>query len=314
MTAQLSPSDVTFSLEISFPDRDIKDQVCAWLPLQGYPQFVEGYVDGLDIAWNAGSPDEELFGEMAGDSSPVLLYSYHENELSLLAEKLHRTFAHAGVHSCIQGIRTQAWQEGWRDSFRPISAGRFYVTPPWDSSISPDAQAIPLVIEPGMAFGTGQHATTTGCLTLLSSLAGPRHSFFDVGTGTGILALAAHKLGFSVVDACDIDKEAILAAKDNFARNGCHTARLWEGGIEASPFSSYDVICANILLPILVQLMPSFNDRLKSSGFLIVSGILASQKHELELAAAPFGLKTCQQIMIEDWVSLVMTRPKVDPS
>jgi ribosomal protein L11 methyltransferase len=129
-----------------------------------------------------------------------------------------------------QGITE--WLEGWKESFKPIETARFYIYPPWDDKNIPKGK-IPLVVEPGMAFGTGQHATTQIVLHRLEALAAtgaPLKSWrlMDVGTGTGILALAAMKIGFKSVAGSDIDPDAVSSAENNAKLNHL-TLPLWQG-------------------------------------------------------------------------------------
>jgi ribosomal protein L11 methyltransferase len=162
-------------------------------------------MDGLDIDNEYTGPStRDFYEELGGDLLPVSVYKYSKELLEDLRSQVLRDFPE-GLDVVIHSMETSEWLEGWKESFKPIETEKFYIYPPWDSQNIPKNK-IPLVVEPGMAFGTGQHATTQVVLRRLEALAKNGAPFkdwrlMDVGTGTGILALGAMKLGFkSVLD------------------------------------------------------------------------------------------------------------------
>jgi ribosomal protein L11 methyltransferase len=175
------------------------------------------------------------------------------------------------------------WSSRWRSFHRPIEiAGTLYVRPPWHAP-APRAGLIDLVIDPGQAFGTGSHATTRLCLELLVALASAGEAagpLLDLGTGSGVLAIAAAKLGFSPVSAVDHDPESVAAARENASANGVEVAvsRL---DLRAAELPSAPTITANLLRPLLLELAarPS-----TPPLALIASGLLADQLDEVARA------------------------------
>ena len=139
--------------------------------------------------------------------------------------------------------------EGWKDSFKPFATKKFYVYPPWEQN-KEELGKIPLEVEPGMAFGTGQHATTQLCLAQIENLFESKtiETVLDVGTGTGILAIAAIKLGAKKLVGTDIDADAVIAAKENAVRNEC-SFEVFQDSVPADT-NSYDFVIANILCSI----------------------------------------------------------------
>ena len=169
------------------------------------------------------------------------------------------------------------WAEVWRRHHRPLVVGRrFLVAPPWDVPVVPDREV--LVIDPGMAFGTGQHATTRACLEAIETAVegGRVRSALDVGTGSGILALAAARLGVARVVAIDTDPAVLSLARANLARNGA-AAVLVAGGGAAAVRAGFDLVVANLLADALIVDAPALAHVVAPGGRLVVSGVTAAQ-------------------------------------
>jgi ribosomal protein L11 methyltransferase len=181
------------------------------------------------------------------------------------------------------------WGEGWKKDLRPLDVGRVRVRPSWIDAPPPPG-AVEVVLDPGMAFGTGSHPTTSLCLAALSDLLAerPGASVLDVGTGSGLLAIAARKLGASRVAANDEDPVAVEVARENAARNGA-ALELTGAPVERIP-GAFDVVVANILANVLVALAPALAAKLAPGGVLLLSGILAPQEDEVRRAHLAAGL------------------------
>jgi ribosomal protein L11 methyltransferase len=198
------------------------------------------------------------------------------------------------------------WAAVARSHHRPVAIGRrLLVAPPWDV---PDASGREvLVIEPGMAFGTGQHATTRGCLEAIEAAvaAGGVTSALDVGTGSGILALALARLGVPGVVAIDDDPQVLPVARENLARNGAARVEVFHG-TAASLDGLFDVVVANLLADILVREADALRARTAGGGRLVVSGVLESQADAV-VAAYP-GWRVADDYRDEGWCTLVLRR------
>jgi len=186
------------------------------------------------------------------------------------------------------------WEMDWREHFQPVRAGkRLVVVPPWDHADHEGRTRV--IIHPGMAFGTGQHATTLGCLEALESLATPPPArALDVGTGTGVLAIALAKLGVRRVVALDLDPQAITAARGNVRRNALggrvHLAcQSLERAVPIEPAGrGHPLVVANLYVDALVELAPAIAARVAAGGHLVTSGVLRSQQARVRAAyAAP---------------------------
>jgi ribosomal protein L11 methyltransferase len=193
--------------------------------------------------------------------------------------------AHGGE---VAEVADEDWGEDWKKDFRPLHVGRVRVRPSWIAEPAPPG-SVEVVLDPGMAFGTGSHATTSLCLAALSDLlaARPGASVLDVGTGSGILAIAARKLGAGRVAANDDDPKAVEVARENAAANGVALELVL---VPAEVPGTFDVVVANILANTLVELAPALAAKLAPRGILLLSGILAPQEDEVRRAYVARGL------------------------
>jgi ribosomal protein L11 methyltransferase len=208
------------------------------------------------------------------------------------------------------------WVEAWKVHFQPIPVGeRLMIVPAW---LEPDtAGRIPIRIDPGMAFGTGTHPTTQLCLELIEtiqkSVPDPGATeVIDVGCGSGILSIAAAKLGARRALGVDTDPDAIAAARENARLNGVSERLELEVGsladIQGGQFNLHKapLVLANILAPVIVQLLrEGLGDLLTPGGYLVLSGILEEQSPEVESALSKNGLQVLERRMIEDWVAFL---------
>jgi ribosomal protein L11 methyltransferase len=189
----------------------------------------------------------------------------------------------------LEAVPDEDWSETWKKDLAPMLAGRVFVRPSWIAA-APPAGAVEVVLDPGMAFGTGSHPTTFLCLRALSDvLAGrPGARVLDVGTGSGLLAIAARKLGAGAVAGNDLDPVAVEVARENAAANGVELELRAEGLLRLR--GPYDVVVANILANTLVELAPELAVRLAPGGLLFLSGILGGQEDEVRAAYVAQGL------------------------
>ena len=210
----------------------------------------------------------------------------------------------AAAGEALVDIRTDEvaddWDQRWRRFHRPlVLAGRLTVRPPWEP---PGDTPIDLVIDPGRAFGTGAHATTRLCLELLLDrpAAGP---LIDVGCGSGVLAIAAAKLGFSPVRALDNDPVAVDVTRANALQNGVQVdVRRLDLRREAVPVAP--TVTANLLRPLLLELARGWRDRAEAPQSLIASGLLTTEADEVAGAFAQLGLRESARRSRGDWTAL----------
>ena len=227
-------------------------------------------------------------------------------------------------------IADQNWMEAWKLHYKPILIGQgLLILPAWLES--PDPKRIPIKIDPGMAFGTGTHPTTQLCLELMekyfddrpqtidhqssSIVHRPLSTVIDVGCGSGILSIAAIKLGATKVLGVDIDIESVKNSRENADTNGVgEELILGQGSVTeilsgSFQFKSAPLVVANILAPIIIRLFDAgLAELVEPNGEIILSGILAHQAESVIEAAQAKGLKRSDQRQIGDWVALKMSR------
>jgi ribosomal protein L11 methyltransferase len=210
----------------------------------------------------------------------------------------------------VEVLEDGGWADAWREHFRPIAVGRrFVITPPWET---PDAAGrLVLVIEPGRAFGTGHHGSTAGCLEAIERVIEPVRApgrALDLGTGSGILAIAMARLGVGHVLAVDEDPDAIAAATANAARNAvaAHvTCRVDDAATLAEPAP---LAVANLITAAHRRLAPGYGRLVVAGGTLILGGILDAEAAEVEGTLRAHGWRPDGAVSREGWSTLVFTR------
>ncbi|HET6343780.1 MAG TPA: 50S ribosomal protein L11 methyltransferase, partial [Myxococcota bacterium] len=181
------------------------------------------------------------------------------------------------------------WAEGWKQYFKPLKIGRrLWIVPTWETTFEPPRGSLVLLCDPGMAFGTGQHATTSLCLKAIELFADTwvpadkaRAQVLDFGCGTGILGIAAAKLGFGRVVGIDNDPLAVQATDDNIRLNGVADRMAASDAAVGDVGETFDLVVANILAVTLNELADLVLRRVKPGGTLVLSGILATQADEV---------------------------------
>lgn len=202
-----------------------------------------------------------------------------------------------------EDVAEQNWVQLTQAQFEPIRVSeRLWIVPSWHDA--PDPDALVLVLDPGMAFGTGSHPTTRLCLEWLERIVKPGVSILDYGCGSGILAIAAAKLGATEVLGVDIDLQAVTAARNNAERNAVN-ARFDDSALPLA--GQFDIVVANILANPLKALAPAITNHVSSGGQLALSGILVEQTEELIAIYAPY-IRLSIADTREGWVCLAGTR------
>lgn len=262
--------------------------------------------------------DEEDEGTPVG---PVKIYGYlpFDQYLEDHRQKLEEALWHLGriqplPEAQFNPIVDEDWMAAWKKHYHPIPVGeRILVLPAW---IEMDAAGrIPVRIDPSMAFGTGTHPTTQLCLELIERYLQPGRSIIDVGCGSGILSVAALKLGASHALAVDIDTQAVRATRENAEANGVLDLLEAEEGsvgeILKGEFSQQQahLVLANILAPVIIRLFDlGLAELVEPGGELILSGILADQAESVRAAAESHGMKFIELRQQGDWVGQVVRR------
>lgn len=207
----------------------------------------------------------------------------------------------------VRAVDDADWADAWKSHYVPQRIGRVVIVPSWltDHPIGPDD--VPIALDPGMAFGTGLHPTTRGCLELLQDLAPISSPVLDVGCGSGILAIAALKLGATRAVGIDTDALAVAATRENAERNGVgERIRVHEGTLPPTPVDGtrYPVVLANLVAAVLVALADPLAAHLEPGGTLLASGIIEGRADEVVAAMSAAGLDVRDRRDDGEWVSL----------
>ncbi len=212
----------------------------------------------------------------------------------------------AGTALTLRTVEEADWANAWKAYYKPMRVGRhLVVTPPWETPTL-YTNDIPIIVDPGMAFGTGSHPTTQLCLAALEDYAHPAMRVADIGTGSGILAIAAAKLGASEVVATDNDPLAVKIAAENAAVNAVplHTQ-------EAFPSGAYDIVVANILADVIIGMAEALAALVKPEGVLIASGIIDTRETDVRFAVEGEGFAPLETRHSGEWVALAFRRSTV---
>jgi ribosomal protein L11 methyltransferase len=209
----------------------------------------------------------------------------------------------------IARVKREDWAESWKRHFHPLEIGKkLLVKPSWSKKL-PRKNQVVVILDPGLSFGTGQHPTTSFCLNELvrHRKNGTRQTFLDIGTGSGILAIAAVKLGYQPVHAFDFDPESVRVARENALKNRVDTQlKPVRGDVTKLPLKAarqYDVVGANLISNLLVGEKRRIVNRVKPDGILVLAGILTKEFGEVERAFADVKMKLAAKRVENEWCS-----------
>ncbi|EHQ91719.1 50S ribosomal protein L11 methyltransferase [Desulfosporosinus youngiae] len=258
----------------------------------------------------SGEWDYHAFGEVESTGTSVVKGYFPEDEE--LSDKLERL--DLGIRNLLErypgwvvqskglSLKEEDWETAWKAYFKPIHIGRhFLIKPTWEQADLRPGDVV-LELDPGMAFGTGTHPTTTLCLKALEDLVKPGQRVFDLGTGSGILAIAAAKLG-AKVDAVDLDSVAIKVAQENVALNKVNDqVRVLRGDLGTVLVGQADLVIANIIADVILVLLSDLKRILRFDGEFLASGIIDNRADEVETALKAAGLEIVERVEDSGWI------------
>jgi ribosomal protein L11 methyltransferase len=248
--------------------------------------------------------------------SGVKLGAYFDSsaDMETIARSIEAELARAGLHSSLFSISVsdvpeQDWMQKWKEGFEPVEIGeRLMIAPSWKLPVESAGRKV-IQIDPGMAFGTGTHETTRMCLEAIERRwQGGR--LLDVGTGTGILAIAAARLApESLITAIDIDPQAVAVARENIEINGAtDSIETVEGQPGDYVGRRFDVVVANLTAEVIISLLDDLAGCLSAPGVMILSGILTTLRADVERAVVGAGLTIIERREAGEWTALVAQR------
>ena len=277
----------------------------------------EEFLQDTEIYWDY--VDEELCKNLRGQETKIKIYlpedESGETQLAalnrLLAEKKEQDAENAWGRLTTETAvtRQEDWEWGWKQYFKPFPVGEtFLIKPSWEEVDDPQGRRI-LEIDPASSFGTGSHDTTQLCMAALERTIRGGERLLDMGTGSGILAIAAGMLGAKPETVVDIDPHCLTCAQENAARNGVTLGKalcgdaLRDSALADEIGADYDVICANIVADIIIGMAPMFAEKLVPGGTLITSGIIAPRADEVGEALEKAGFTLLDRAESSDWAA-----------
>jgi ribosomal protein L11 methyltransferase len=206
-----------------------------------------------------------------------------------------------------QRLDEEDWAHSWKAFFHPERlSSRIVVKPTWEDYVAEQNDLV-LEIDPGMAFGTGTHPTTSLCIQLIEKYQHPGQTLLDIGTGSGILMIAAAKLGAAQVTGVDIDEVAVQVARENLDFNGIRAPHgtVTVGDLTTVADRQFDLVVANILSDVITALLDDIHRVLLPKGLFICSGIIVPKKDQILQKMTSVGMATIETVSLEDWVAIV---------
>ena len=233
----------------------------------------------------------------------------YTDDLSFIRQRLAELSLHGEIE--LVGVNEEDWANSWKQYYKPVKIGeRIVICPAWESYTPAEGELV-IRMDPGMAFGTGTHETTRLVIRLLETYTKPGCRMLDVGTGTGILAICASRLGAELCRAYDIDPTAVRVARENIKDSGltnvtCDRSDLLkqvslEGG-------AYDLICANIVADIIIRMTPDVGQYMKDDAILLASGIIAERCDDVIACFEANGFKIVECLTDNDWCGLAVMK------
>jgi ribosomal protein L11 methyltransferase len=247
-----------------------------------------------------------------GANGTARVIGYFENSVQLAAvgATVQKALVIYGLTQAALGelaaheLPDQDWLTEWKKHWQPVEVGRLVIAPSWFLSEPSSSDKIVIRIDPGMAFGTGTHETTRLCLKAINKYFGGG-KFLDVGTGTGILAIAAAKIAPEAhIVACDTDADAVRIAHENAALNGVEERIDFRVGSVSEEIPSADFVCANLTAPVIVDLLPTLLGA--TCGRLVLSGILDSQFEMVNRRLMQLAASANEVMQDGEWIALVI--------
>ena len=278
-----------------------------------YGIYIEDYTnleaDAEEIA-HIDLIDDELVNKDRTHSIIHMYIAESDNAVEAVSY-LRERFTACGIESEIKCelVDDADWNENWKKYFKAFEIGnRLAVCPSWEDYNNIDNRTV-ISLDPGAAFGTGSHATTSLCLEILEKRVTPNTTVLDIGTGSGILAIAADLLGAKSAIGVDIDAQSVKTAIANAEINGVsEKTEFLVGDLADKINGKYDIVCANIVADVVMRLFDNVANFMKDDGILIVSGIIDMRSAEVEKSAIEHGFTITESLMREEWHAYVLTK------
>ena len=300
-------------ITITVPQKDTDEAAAIANMTVPYGIYIEDYSDleekAEEIA-HINLIDEELIAKDRTTSLIHIYISECDNAMEAV-EFLKERFRAANIDFTVNaiGVNDADWNENWKKYFHVSEIGeKLVIVPSWEEYENKNNRTV-LNIDPGAAFGTGTHATTSLCLTLLEKHINNGVKMLDIGTGSGILAIASTLLGAESAIGVDIDAQSVKTAKENAEINSVQDKCEFIVGDLADKISGkFKVICANIVADVIIKLFDNVADFMEDDAVLIISGIIDLRKDDVLTSAAAHGFKIVEENYKDNWCAFTLTK------
>lgn len=299
-------------LQVTCSQSDL-ETVCAVMSMIDVGLMIEDYSDiENNLTTEYGEFIDEKLLKIDRSIANVSVYVPEEKSIAdavaFLRERFNALLLDVKIE--LVGMNEDDWANAWKKDYKTLHIGnRTVINPPW-ITYEPQNDEIVVQMDPGMAFGTGTHETTRLCLLLLEKYMQIGSRVLDVGTGSGILSIAARKLGASSVFAYDIDPVAVRVARDNVEINDVSNITCGVSDLlsDIDRSAAYDFVCANIVADILIRMAPDIGAVMCKGGLIITSGIVQGKCIEVKETMERYGFTTIHTEIENDWVAYVFKK------
>ena len=300
-------------LEVSVPAHGDPEALCARLLELGAESFViederdfHNFLENNTQYWDF--VDDKLEEDYQGASRVKFWLSADEAGQAVVAR-----VREAGLSPAVKTVRDSDWENNWRDYYKPLPIGeKLVIVPEWEEY---DGERVPVRLDPGLLFGTGDHPTTHMCLEAVEEYAGPGKKVLDIGCGSGILGIAAAVLCSECVTAADVDEKAPDIVRDNAALNGVQDAfTVFVGDVIADSRlrkkmgAGYDLVLANIVADVIIPLAPCVQDFMAEDAVFVCSGIIDGREDDVASALRAAGLAILRHKHLDEWNCFICAR------
>lgn len=296
---------------IKVPTKDCETTTAIANMTVPYGIYIEDYSDLETEAFEIAHVDliDEALIAKDRDISLIHIYADKNEDFTEHIEYLKERLCALGINYDISfsSIKDIDWNEYWKKFFHSTEIGkRLAVVPEWEEYENKDNRSV-LKINPGAAFGTGTHATTSLCLQLLEKYTNENSTLLDIGCGSGILSIAGVLLGAECAVGVDIDEAAVRVAQDNAAMNGvAHKTQYIHGDLAEKVSGKFDIVCANIVADVIIRLLENVSEYMNKNSILIASGIIDTRADDVKEAFTRFGFKITEELRRDNWYAFTI--------
>jgi len=280
-----------------------------------YGIYIEDYSDLIEQSWEIAHVDliEKELLDKDKNSAVIHIYVSEEDNAVESVEYIKELLLADGISFEIitELVNDSSWADGWKKFFKCTEIGeKLVIRPSWEEYENKDGRVV-LSIDPGAAFGTGTHATTSLCLSVLERYISSESTVLDTGCGSGILSIAGVLLGAEKAVGVDIDAQSVRVAKENAEINGVSEKTNYLIGDLADKVSGkYNVVCANIVADVILKLLENVADFMEDTGILITSGIIDIRRDDVVEGFSRFGFKIVEELNKDNWYAFVCRKEK----